>query len=183
MSKIPENLVLDVFTSSLQIFLQKESQEIIEGVNERNNCGRWAVYLQQVAEERGLEGYIADPEYNRKQNGEIKTILDNENRVVTINCDLILHSRGDNIATDNLIAIEVKKYDRPDEDKRRDRERLRALTKASYDDIWMNDGSNPPEHVCGYQLGAFVELDRRQQICRIEYYKNGEYESKSEHSF
>jgi len=183
MPEIPETLILDVFMSSLQIFLQKETQEIIEGVNERNNCGRWAIYMQQVAQERGLEGYFADQEYNRKQNGEIKTILDNESRVVKINCDLILHSRGANIAEDNLIAIEVKKYDQSDVEKQRDRERLRALTKASYNEIWMNDRSTPPEHVCGYRLGAFVELNRRQRTCCVEFYKNGEYESEFQHSF
>ena len=183
MSEIPELLIREVFTSSLQSFLREESQEIIEGVNERNNCARWAKYLEQAAHDQGLREYIADPEYNRKQNGKIKTILDGEGRIVTINCDLILHTRGANIAADNLIAIEVKKLDRPDKNKQQDRERLRALTKASYDGAWMNDGSAPPEHVCGYHLGAFVELDRRRRICRVEYYKNGEYESESEHSF
>lgn len=183
MPEIPETVIHDVFTSSLQVFLREESQEIIEGVNEHNNCGRWAIYLQQIAHELGLQEYFADPEYNRKQNGKIKTMLDGEGKIATISCDLILHTRGANIAADNLIAIEVKKYDQPDEEKQRDRERLRALTKASYDGIWMNDGSNPPEHVCGYRLGAFVELDRKRRICRVEYYKNGEYESESKYSF
>lgn len=183
MSEISEQLIRDVFMSSLQSFLQEESQEIIEGVNERNNCARWSKYLELAAHDRGLREYIADPEYNRKQDGQIKTILDGKGRIVTINCDLILHTRGANIAADNLIAIEVKKYDQPSEDKQSDRERLRALTKESYDGVWMNDGSTPPEHVCGYRLGAFVELDRKRRICRVEYYKNGEYESESEHSF
>lgn len=183
MSEIPESLILEIFISSLQIFLHNETQEILEGVNERNNCGRWAIYLQQVAYEYGLKDYFADPEYNRKQNGKIKTILDNKNRAAKINCDLLLHSRGVSIAEDNLIAIELKKYDRPEKEKRDDRERLRALTKASYDGKWMNDGSTPPEHVCGYRLGAFVELDRKKRICCIEYYKNGEYQSKTNFPF
>ena len=183
MAEIPELLILDIFSSSLQTLLHEEAQEIIEGVNERNNCARWAMYLQQEAQNQGLEEYIADAEYNRKQNGQIKTILDGEGKVVTINCDLILHTRGANIAADNLIAIELKKHDRPDEEKQRDRERLRALTKDSYDGIWMNDGSTPPEHVCGYRLGAYVELDRNQRLCHVEFYKNGEYDSNVEYSF
>src|SRR5689334_12113032 len=100
MSEISEDLIRDVFTSSLESFLTKESQEIVEGVNERNNCARWAQYLELAAHERGLLEYIADPEYNRKQNGQIKTILDGKGTVVTINCDLILHTRGANIAAD-----------------------------------------------------------------------------------
>lgn len=183
MPEISEAIILEVFTLSLQAFLEKEVQEIIEGVNERNNCGRWAIYLEQIAHEKGLQEYFADPEYNRKQNGQMKTILDGEDRVVTINCDLILHTRGANVAADNLIAIEVKKYDRPDKEKQRDRERLRALTKPSYDGIWVNDGNNPPEHVCGYRLGVFVELDRRNRTCCVEYYRNGEYEIQSELPF
>jgi hypothetical protein len=180
---IPDKIIRDIFASSLQRFLDLEAQEILEGVNERNNCARWALYLEKAAHKRGFIDYIADPEYNRQQNGEIKTILDGQHKVVTINCDLILHSRGKNISEDNLIAIEVKKFDRPESEKQDDRERLRALTRASYDGIWMNDGSAPPKHVCGYRLGAFVELDRRQRLCTVEYYKDGEYETKTEHSF
>ena len=183
MTIISDKVIQDIFTLSLQYFLDKEAQEIVEGVNERNNCARWAIYLQRVAHEQGLTSYFADAEYNRKQNGEIKTILDGESRVVTINCDLILHSRGMNIAEDNLIAIEIKKFDRPEIEKQKDRDRLRALTQASYDGIWMNDGSTPPEHVCGYRFGAFVELDRRYRRCTVEYFKDGQYKTKTEHSF
>jgi hypothetical protein len=183
MPEIPEDIIHSIFMSSFEIFLDKERQEIIEGVNERNNCARWAKYLEQASKDNGLSGYIADAEYNRKQNGQIKTVIDGQGKVVTINCDLILHTRGEDIAQDNLIAIEVKKHDRPEKGKQSDRERLRALTKESYDGIWMNDGSTPPKHVCGYRLGVFVELNRKSGICHVEYYKNGEYESDAEYSF
>lgn len=178
MPQVPEAIIQEIFTASLRCFLEKEVQEILEGVNERNNCARWAMYLERAAHERGLVQYVADPEYNRKQDGRIKTILDGQHRVVAINSDLILHTRGVNIAEDNLIAIEVKKSDQPDRDKESDRERLRALTKASYDGIWMNDGSEPPEHVCGYRLGAFVELNRKNRLCSVEYFKDGEVVSR-----
>ena len=183
MFEITDIFIHDLFTASLLIFLQKEALEIIEGVNERNNCARWAIYLEKEAHNRGLTDYLADTEYNRKQNGQIKTILDGNSRIVNINCDLILHTRGANIEEDNLIAIEVKKYDRLTREKQNDRERLRALTKESYDDVWMNDGSTPPKHVCGYRLGVYVELDRNRRICRVEYYKHGKYDSKSEYKF
>jgi hypothetical protein len=183
MTEVREEVIRDVFTASLRSFLKREAQEIVEGVNERNNCARWAHYLEQAAHERGLTAYVADTEYNRKQDGKIKTILNGEHKEVTINCDLILHSRGTIIAEDNLIAIEVKKHDRPEEEKRSDRERLQALTKPSYDDVWMNDGSTPPEHVCGYRLGAFVQLDRKRRLCSVEYFKGGEYETRTEYPF
>jgi hypothetical protein len=183
MTQISQQLIESVFASSLKQFLEREVQEILEGTNERNNCSRWAMYLEKAAHEQGLTQYVADAEYNRKQDGKIKTILDGQHHVVTINCDLILHTRGANISEDNLIAIEMKKSDRPDEEKQSDRQRLRALTKASYDGAWMNDGTNPPEHVCGYRLGAFVELDRRQRSCTVEFFKGGNVCSTETHSF
>lgn len=168
------DLIRQIFENSIDIFFQNEVQQVLEGVNERNNCGRLSIYMQQAARNKGLTQYFADPEYNRKRNREVKTILDGQMRVIRINCDLILHSRGQVIAEDNLIAVEVKKYDRPKKEKETDRQRLRALTKASYDDVWSNDGITMPEHVCGYVLGVFIELDRHHRKCRLEYYRGGQ---------
>jgi hypothetical protein len=167
------NLLRIVFEQTLDEFFVNETQEVLEGVNERNNCGRMAIYMQRIADANGTDGYFADMEYNRKQNGELKTILDGEMKVVVINCDLILHSRGRSIDADNLIAIEVKKREGKDNEKTKDRERLRALTKASFDNIWSNDGMTLPEHVCGYVLGVYIELDRRRRQCLLEYYRSG----------
>ena len=174
------DLLLTIFGETLDEFFAYETQEVLDGVNERNNCGRMAVYMQRIADAYGLKGYFADTEYNRKQNGRIKTILDRKAKVVTINCDLILHSRGQNTAQDNLIAIEVKKREARDEDKENDRERLRALTKTTYDDVWSYDGVILPEHVCGYILGVYIELNRQHRVCLIEYYRSGEkYEERN----
>lgn len=168
-------LVQGIFEASLHMFLERERQELLEGVNERSNCARWALYIERSAELQGLSGYFADAEYNRKQNGQIKTILNEEHVTIPINCDLIFHSRGENVAQDNLIAIELKKHDRPLREKQKDRARLRALTKVSYDGIWVADGVTPPEHVCGYMLGAYVEIDRVQELCTVEYFIQGEH--------
>jgi hypothetical protein len=171
---VDATLLRKIFESTLDEFFKHETEEVLEGVNERSNCSRLALYMQRKVEACDLRGYYADTEYNRKQNGQIKTILDLEMRVVAINCDLILHSRGANIGADNLIAIEVKKQDGREDDKTKDRERLRALTKASYDGVWSYDGIAHPEHVCGYLLGVYVELDRRRRQCLLEYYRTGE---------
>ena len=171
---INPSLIHAVFETSLDLFFANEVTEVLEGVNERSSCGRLAIYMERVAHEHGLTKYFADTEYNRKQNGRVKTILDDDMKVVTINCDLILHSRGQIIAEDNLIAVEMKKSERPNAEKVDDRNRLRALTKSSFDDIWSNDGVALPEHVCGYALGTFIELDRKQRRCRVEYFSIGE---------
>ncbi len=77
-----------------------------------------------------LDSYHADPEHNRIQDGRVKLILDERYEEVSITCDLILHSRGVIVERDNLIAIEMKKWDQPPAEKEKDRVHLRALTKA-----------------------------------------------------
>lgn len=163
----------DLFDETAAIFLEREERNILTGVAERNWGGRLAIYLTPKLEEYDLEGYYADPEYNRKQDGQVKTILDDEMEVVTIQCDLIVHSRGEIMGADNLIAIEMKKSTRPETEKESDRKRLRAMTKASYDDIWSYDGTAHPEHVCGYQLGVYMIINLATRTCNFEYYQHG----------
>lgn len=131
------------------------------------------MHMDRFARAHQLNGYHVDIEYNRKQNGLIKAILDGGERVIRINCDLILHSRGSSVAKDNLIAVEMKKVTRSALEKQSDRNRLCALTKRSFDDIWSNDGVTHPEHVCGYRLGAFIQLDRKERRCLVEYFQDG----------
>ena len=173
--EILEYMINEIFQESLGLFLLRESSNITSGVSERNLCGRLAMALEAVSNERGLHGYYADTEYNRKQDGRIKTILDDGMVEVVINSDLILHSRGEIIARDNLIAIEMKKANRPEAEKVSDRARLRAMTKTSYDDVWSYDGITHPEYVCGYELGVFIELDSKRRTIRVEHFKNGNF--------
>ncbi|MFM5371324.1 hypothetical protein ACET9U_16385 [Aeromonas veronii] len=104
-----KNKLKDLFERSFHIFINADVESILANVNERNLCGRLSIHLSGLLNEYGLDNYFVDPEYNRKQDGRIKTILDENFEVVTINCDLILHSRGSRIEDDNLIAIEMKK--------------------------------------------------------------------------
>ena len=169
---MPDELAI-VFDRAFKQFCSEERSGIQNGVNERNLCGRLGIYLQSAAERSALRGYYADPEYNRKQQGKVKTIMNRKMKVVVVNCDLILHSRGEIVERDNLIAIEMKKSDRPQKDKDEDRERLMALTKSSYDNVWSYDGKTLPEHVCGYELGMYIELDRRSFTYILEEYRGG----------
>jgi hypothetical protein len=170
---IPIELIQDILERSLAEFFRREANNLVNGVNERNSCGRLATYMQQIATGSGLGHYFADNEFNRKQGRQIKTILGKDMKVVTINCDLILHSRGESIAEDNLIAIEMKKAGRPTREKTADRLRLCAMTKSSYDGVWSNDGTAHPEHVCGYRIGAYVELNNTTRKARVEYFMKG----------
>lgn len=180
---IPIKLVEDILHKSLDEFFTREVDSILTTVNERNNCGRLAIYLEHHTKNAGLSEYYADPEYNRKQGGKVKTILGGDMKIITVNCDLILHSRGVSISQDNLIAIEMKKSKRPEREKNNDRDRLRAMTKSSYDDIWSNDGNTHPEHVCGYMLGVYIELDVATRVAKLEYYKGGNCASAASRNF
>ncbi|ELE1909268.1 hypothetical protein ACW0FU_004286 [Vibrio vulnificus] len=163
-----------IFHESLNDFFQREANNILSGVAERNLCSRLAMQLEPRAMMNGLAGYYADTEYNRKQNGKVKTILDDDMQVVVINCDLILHSRGEIMGRDNLIAIEMKKSERPEAEKVSDRARLRTMTKPSFDDIWSFDGETHPEHVCGYELGYFIEINRQNREYIVQKFAHGE---------
>ena len=162
-----------MFSATLKEFLERDRESIIADVSEQMLCGRFATYLQINANNSGLKDYYADVEYNRNM-GRVKTILDEQMRVISIRCDVILHSRGHNVGRDNLIALEMKKAYQPAEEKENDRARLRALTKKSYDNIWSADGKTLPEHVCGYLLGYYLELDAQNARFLLEEYREGE---------
>ncbi|MEB4858353.1 hypothetical protein [Priestia megaterium] len=118
--------------------------------------------------------YYVDVEYNRNFNKRLKTIKGKDEEVIKINCDLILHSRGENLDQDNLIAIEMKKSTATRREKEKDRERLKSLTRQSFDNIWSYDGTSLPEHVCRYLLGVYYEINITSMQVLIEYYQNGE---------
>ena len=179
---IDPNLVRAVFDESFECFLAREVDVLVRGVNERNNCGRLAIYMQGIANEHGLDSYYADVEYNRNDI-RVKTILDDAYRVITINCDLILHSRGKIVIEDNLIAVEIKKSERPPGEKQENRDRLRALTKDSDDGIWSPNNVTLPKHVCGYVLGVYIEVNRTKRICLVEYYSSGVQTERAKRQF
>lgn len=68
----------------------------------------------------------------------------------------------------------MKKSIRPQSEKQKDRERLKALTKDSFDNLWSYDGYTLPKHVCRYGLGVYFEINYRRNFVLIEYYKQGE---------
>jgi hypothetical protein len=79
------------------------------------------------------------------------------------------------------IAIEAKKSSRPDEEKVDDKKRLRAMTKP-VTEVFGWDGVHP-EHVCGYAVGVFVEIDIEKRLIRLDYFKKGERTKRREEKF
>jgi len=164
--------VHELFDDAFSRFLVKDAASIRNNIAERNLCARLAMQFENLLPAYQLEGYYADPEYNRKQDAQIKTILLGELEVVKVTCDLIVHSRGEQ-GWDNLIAIEMAKPDKTAGQIRSDRLRLMALTKKSFDDTWSYDGVTHPEHVCGYVLGAFIMVDRVKMVALVEFFEDG----------
>ncbi|HEY0975695.1 MAG TPA: hypothetical protein VGE57_14500 [Solimonas sp.] len=143
-------------------------------MSERSTCSRLAHYIELQLEYENVSGYYADVEYNRKQRGKVKTIIINEEQIVSITPDLIVHSRGEIPApNDNMIAVEAKKSSRPTRGKEDDTARLIAMTREPYNGVWnWEDGH--PEHVCGYAVGIFMEIRREAREVLLEYFKRGQ---------
>ena len=169
--------LVSLFEEANLAFLQAEHSLFRTEVAERTLCGALMLHIHDIIkEDDSYSGYYADVEYNRNAGGIKtirKTIRGQQEEIIPINCDLILHSRGENVGQDNLIAIEMKKSNAPSAEKQKDRERLIALTKDSFDDVWAWD-HNLPEHVCRYVLGVYYEINYRQKEIYIEYYRRGE---------
>lgn len=178
--KTYEELVL-LFERANRAFLKLNQDLLYSEVSERALCGALMIQIYNlILKDGSFYGYHVDVEYNRNKGG-LKTICEvtnelerNRYEITRITCDLILHSRGKNKKQDNLIALEMKKSNANIKNKNSDRKRLKLLTKVSFDDIWSADGRSLPEHVCGYVLGVYYEINYRRKEILIEYYYKGE---------
>lgn len=163
-----------IFTKANKDFLLKDYDLLESDVAETALCGALKSRMEKFLDKDKIYDYYVDLEYNRN-NGNIKTIIDEELAIIKIKCDFILHSRGHNPKQDNLLALEMKKSYRSQEEKDTDRKRLIALTKSTYDnDVWSYDGKTFPEHVCRYIIGIYYEIDWENKKIIIEYYKGGQ---------
>jgi len=172
---IPYSDIKALFETANQSLLTCDKELFENQVSERTLCGALMLHFHNCMQNDSSKwnGYHADVEYNRNK-GSIrgfKTIY-SSGSVIRINCDLIIHSRGHITEQDNLIAIEVKKSTRHPAEKNKDRERLIALTSTpSAEGV---DSPELPEHVCGYALGVYYEINYHRRSILIEYYRHGE---------
>jgi len=163
-----------LFNKAFASFLIEERGNILNGTAERNLAARLGFIMERFKGEFGLSEYFADPEYNRMQDGRIKVAFDPDNLVeVRIQCDLLLHGRGERGLRENIIAIEMKKSTAPLQEKLDDKIRLRALTTPPGPNTWPADGKTFPEYVCGYELGVYIELDIKRALYVVEEYRGG----------
>jgi len=161
-----------VFEGANEGFLGAETKSILDGLSERNLCGSLKDHFQRAILQTRYCTYYVDVEYNRND-GKLKTIINGQLGPISITCDLILHSRGQIVSQDNLIAVEMKRNTHSKEEKDKDKLRLKCLTKDSFDDVWSFDGKVLPEHVCRYILGVYYELNADKREVSVKYYAKG----------
>jgi hypothetical protein len=161
-------MLMELFREAFHEFLVRERDNIIANISERNLCGRLMLYLDAARIRYDLADYFTDTEYNRNL-GDIKRVRHSPTDSNIITCDLILHSRGQR-PDDNLIAVEMKKKHHPKKSKDADRKRLIALTRTHPAARRL---STRQDHVYGYQLGLFVELDAQTPAYLLEIYERG----------
>jgi|ERR1700730_1944182 hypothetical protein len=155
----------DLFREALDEFLAREFTLVRKNAHEQSFCGRLAIYIDHAKDRHGLKPYYVDVEYNRHGDRRKRILHPVTGEPINVVCDLLLHSRGE-LKDDNLIAVEMKKTDGSDADKQSDRERLQSLTTAS------PEGAEP-DHVCGYKLGYYLEVDTRNASLLVEEYRAG----------
>ncbi|RHQ16495.1 hypothetical protein DW974_08655 [Lachnospiraceae bacterium AM48-27BH] len=167
----------EIFEHANRLFLKNNIVLFETKVSERTLCGALMIELHEVLKNTRYFNYYVDVEYNRNIGGMVKTIKKTyrgmDECIVTINCDLIVHSRGKNKLRDNLIALEMKKSTGRKIDKDNDRIRLECLTKSPGQDIWSYGRKALPQYVCGYGLGVYYEVNFKRQSILVEYYKEG----------
>lgn len=160
----------ELFFSANSEFIKKDKKLFLSKVSERTLCGALMIKLYEQLRNSKYSNYYVDVEYNRN-NKKIKTcrIEDNKNqsKKININCDLIVHSRGNNSLQDNLIAIEMKKSSRARLDKNNDRNRLISLTKEC--NVYETS-----QYVCNYKLGIYYEINFVINNIQLEFYYKGQ---------
>lgn len=169
--------LIRIFETANDSFLINDRDLILSNVNERTLCTALSQHLLSTLSHTEYKKYHVDTEYNRN-NGKIKTIINSELEIIPINCDLIIHNRGENIKQDNLIAIEMKKSNASKSEKQKDKNRLIALTMDTFDNVWSYDGKTFPEHICRYCLGIYYEVNIHGQNISLEYFRKGKLFSK-----
>lgn len=166
------NDLIMLFESANKRLLNQDCDLFKIGSSERCICGALMMHLKSVLWGTPFSKYNVDVEYNRNKDGTIKTIIDEKQVLTNITCDLIVHSRGKCIKQDNLLALEMKKANRPNAEKINDKNRLIALTKEE-NAVWCYDGKTFPEHVCRYILGIYYEISLNYNQVYLEFYRQG----------
>lgn len=146
-------LQMELVTAAVREFNRREHYLIENDLSERCMCARFAMYLEYQLREMGLQGYVADVEYNRGMDGYecCQKCLDDS----LISVDLIVHKRewDNNYGFYNLLCMEMKKSNNS-RGCRADEERLKKMTDS--------------DHGFCYKAGIMLWVDMKHKELQIK---------------
>jgi len=153
-------IISDILIPSLCMLYKVDYKNVLHNVSERNICARLAHHMENIMRQYHdssiFQGYYADVEYNRMNDGDLKRYEDCKKRPRYMVSDLLIHSRDER---PNYLAVEMKRkgnHQNIEEDK----ERLKALVKPTHENPEFNC-------VCGTLVGAFITYSPKEVIVEV----------------
>lgn len=156
-----KTIIDDILLPSLHRLYEKDYFNIKNGMSERNICARLAHHMEIVmCEKIDYNGYYADVECNRKNDGTGKNSESPQKVPLPMVADLIVHKRD---TEHNLMAIEMKRWDNYDK-RAKDRRRLESVVSSPKPEERNMD--------CIYDttLGSFIIYSPEK--LKVEFYEN-----------
>mgnify|MGYP000002024759 CR=1 FL=1 len=153
----------DFFWEANRAFIEKDYVLLDEEVSERCLCGALMHELNKQLEKNDCNNYYADIEFNRNKK-RIKQLPNDDGFINNILPDIIVHSRGKE-TPDNLLVLEMKKSSANQQDKEKDRNRLRKMTKQNCDES---------HYSYKYKFGVYYEVNFEEKQIIVEFYQDGE---------
>ncbi len=166
MGRVNKNLLIsEILIPSLNKLYEMDFFNILMGVSERNICARLAHHLENTMRDYDREhesslfhGYYVDVEYNRMGLGDLKHVMNSQNRSQYVVSDLLIQRRG---YGGNLLAAELKRKGNS-KNVKGDKERLMSLVSSSI-------GREDDGCVHDTLLGTFIEYSPG--CVRVELYE------------
>ena len=152
-------VIHEILIPSLQQLYEKDYFNIRNGVSERNICARLAHHMEIIMyRSNDFNGYFADVEYNRKNDGTVKHSEGYKKISLPMVSDLIVHKRN---AENNLLAIEMKRWNNYNK-RKDDRWRLKSVVSSPSREERKDN--------CVYDttLGAFIIFSSEKVL--VEFY-------------
>lgn len=162
-------LALKIFYNANKLFIKDNIRNIELGVSEVTLQGNFSQAFKEILKEMKICNYYSEINYNKNKHFT-KCIINEKMEYFDIFCDLIIHSCGENLEQDNLLAIEMKKKENR-KDRLKDRKRLEIITSDSYVGEILFD--ELPPYICRYSLGIFYDLDVKKRQIELDFYQHG----------
>ena len=151
----------DIFKQCVDKMLKDDYYLIKNDSHEGSIFFRIGHYLEnELKESSDFNGFVVDLEYNRN----LDNIKSFEGKKVRP--DLIVHKRGENGPSYNLMVIEIKKHTAPCYEKDRDGDKLKEFTSKEYE--------------FQYEIGGRLIINCAEKSRNIYWFKDGKEEKQKD---